>query len=83
MNDIHLALAEELEKIAAGYRAMAKTQSKAEEISIQDISIILNEKMSKGKISAIKDLLKRYDAEKLVEVKTEDYPSIYEKAKKL
>ncbi|SHK54397.1 hypothetical protein [Paramaledivibacter caminithermalis] len=54
MNDIHFALAEELEKLAAVYRA--KSQIKTDEISIQDINFVLSEKMKKGKISAIKAL---------------------------
>lgn len=81
MNDIHLALAEELEKLAAVYRA--KSQLKTNEISIEDISFILSEKMKKGKITAIKALLKKYRAEKLIEVKPEDYAAIFEEAKKI
>ncbi|MFU0824092.1 hypothetical protein [Clostridium sp.] len=81
MNDIHLALAEELEKLAAVYRA--KSQIKTDEISIQDISFILSEKMKKGKITAIKALLKKYGADKLIEVKPEDYEAIYNEAKRL
>ncbi|SHJ77370.1 hypothetical protein [Paramaledivibacter caminithermalis] len=81
MNDIHLALAEELEKLAAVYRA--KSQIKTDEISIQDISFVLSEKMKKGKITAIKALLKKYGAEKLVEVKPEDYEAIFNEAKRL
>lgn len=83
MSDIHLALAEELEKLAAGYRALAKMQTNLEKINIQDISIILTEKMNKGKISAIKTLLKKYGAEKLVEVRQENYAAIFEEAKGL
>lgn len=83
MSDIHLALAEELEKLAAGYRALAKMQTNPQKINIQEISIILSEKMSKGKISEIKALLKKYSAEKLVEVRQEDYAAIFEEAKNL
>ncbi|RKD25232.1 hypothetical protein SAMN02745883_01794 [Caminicella sporogenes DSM 14501] len=81
MNDIHLALAEELEKLAAVYRA--KSQIKTDKISIQDISFILSEKMKKGKITAIKALLKKYGADKLIEVKPEDYEAIYNEVKRL
>ncbi|EOC99346.1 hypothetical protein [Caldisalinibacter kiritimatiensis] len=81
MNDIHLALAEELEKLAAVYRA--KSQIRTDEISIQDISFILSEKMKKGKITAIKALLRKYGAEKLIEVKPEDYATVLEEAKKI
>lgn len=83
MSDIHLTLAEELEKLAAGYRALARRQTNLEKINIQDISIILTEKMSRGKISAIKELLKKYGAEKLVEVRPEDYAAIFQEAKGL
>lgn len=81
MGEIHLALAEELEKLAAGYRALANGNSK--NINIQDISIILNEKISKGQISEVKALLKKYGAEKLAEVQVEDYAAIFKEAKKL
>lgn len=81
MDEIHLVLAEELERLAAGYRALTKSQT--EEISIQKISIILNEKMNQGKVLAIKKLLKKHSAKKLVEVKPEDYKDFYEEAKRL
>lgn len=83
MNELHLALAEELEKLAAGYRALAKRETNLENVNIQDISIILNEKMSKGQISEIKLLLKKYGAEKLAEVRLEDYGAIFQEAKSL
>lgn len=78
---MHLALAEELEKLAAGYRILAN--SKPDEINIRDISIILNEKMAKGRIREIKALLGKYDARKLVEVREEDYRDFYKEAKEL
>ena len=81
MSELHFALAEELERLAAGYRALAKGE--ANEITIQDISIILTEKMQKGKIAEIRKLLKKYGAEKLVEVRHEDYKAFYKEAKKL
>lgn len=78
MTEIHLALAEELEKLAAGYRNLA-----SKEINIKDISIMLNEKMSKGKVLEIKSLLNKYNAKKLVEVKEKDYKKFYEEAKEI
>lgn len=81
MSEMHLALAEELERIAAGYRTLAT--AKTDEIDIQDISIVLNDKMSKGKVKEIKALLKKYGATKLVEVKEKDYKSFYKEAKQL
>lgn len=83
MSDLHYALAEELEKLAAGYRALADNQTETDQVKIQDISIVLTEKMSKGKILEIRELLKKYGAEKLVEVKAEDYEAFYKEAKNL
>lgn len=81
MDEMHLVLAEELERLAAGYRQLVK--SKNCNIDIQDISFILNEKIKKGKAPEIKALLKKYGAQKLVEVKTEDYKAFYEEVKEL
>ena len=81
MDEIHLVLAEELERLAAGYRQLVK--SKNCNIDIQDISFILNEKIKKGKAPDIKALLKKYGAQKLVEVKSEDYKAFYEEVKEL
>ncbi len=80
MSEIHLALAAELEKLAAGYRALAKS---SEETSIQDISVVLSDKMRQGKAPAIRALLKKYDAEKLVEVRPKDYTAVLAEAMKL
>lgn len=81
MDEMHLVLAEELERLAAGYRQLVK--SKNSNIDIQDISFILNEKIKKGKAPEIKALLKKYGAQKLVEVKSEDYKAFYEEVKEL
>jgi ABC-type phosphate transport system auxiliary subunit len=81
VDEIHLVLAEELERLAAGYRKLVK--SKNCNIDIQDISFILNEKIKKGKAPEIKALLKKYGAQKLVEVKSEDYKAFYEEVKEL
>ena len=78
MTEIHLALAEELERLAAGYRNLA-----SKEINIQDISIVLNRKMEQGKVLEIKSLLNKYGAKKLVELKKDDYKTFYKEAKKL
>jgi hypothetical protein len=83
MSDLHFALAEELERLAAGYRALAKGEVKPNEANIQDISIVLTEKIKKGKVSEIKALLKKYGATKLVEVKKKDYEAFYKEAKHL
>ena len=83
MTDINLVLAEELERLAAEYRAKAKNYTINDQISIQDISMVLTEKMKKGKIAEIKALLRKYGAEKLIEVKLEDYADIFEDAEKI
>jgi len=83
MSELHFALAEELERLAAVYRALAKGELDPDEITLQDISIVLTEKMQKGRVSEIKTLLKKYEAGKLVEVNPEDYMAFYQEAKKL
>lgn len=83
MSELHFALAEELERLAVGYRALAKGELDPDEITLQDISIVLTEKMQKGRVSEIKTLLKKYEAGKLVEVNPEDYMAFYQEAKKL
>ena len=62
---------------------MAKGELDPDEITLQDISIVLTEKMQKGRVSEIKTLLKKYEAGKLVEVNPEDYMAFYQEAKKL
>lgn len=62
---------------------MAPLNLASKEISIRDISLVLNEKMSKGKQEEIKSLLGSYQAKKLVQVKEEDYKKFYEEAKRL
>ncbi|MDW7670581.1 MAG: hypothetical protein SCK57_10425 [Bacillota bacterium] len=81
MSELHLALADELEKLAGEYRAMASRPQG--DISIQEISSVLAEKANKGKLSAIKALLKKHGAAKLVDVKPEDYVRLIEEAKNL
>ncbi len=83
MSELHFALAEELERLAVGYRALAKGEIDPDEITIQDISIILTEKMQKGKISEIRRLLGKYGAAKLVEVNPKTYNAFYQEAKRL
>lgn len=54
-----------------------------EKTNINQISFILNKKMAEGKIKEIKELLKKYKATKLVEVKEDDYTIFYQEAKVL
>lgn len=97
MSEIYFTLADEFEKLAIRYRALASKyvdyQAKCRSttcglklnnnISIQDISDVLAEKSNEGKSEKIKTLLIKYNAEKLVKVKPEDYAAIFEEAKKL
>lgn len=83
MSELHFALAEELERLAAGYRALAEDEINQGQITIQDLSIVLTQKMQKGKVPEIKALLQKYGAEKLVEVGPETYGTFYQEAKEL
>ena len=83
MSELHFALAEELERLAAGYRALAEDEVNQGRITIQELSIVLSQKMQKGKVSEIKALLQKYGAEKLVEVGPETYVTFYQEAREL
>lgn len=83
MGELHFVLAEELERLAAGYRALAEGEINPNKVTIQDISIVLTRKMQKGKVSEIKGLLKKYGAEKLVDLDPGIYSGFYREAKKL
>ncbi|HHW91813.1 MAG TPA: hypothetical protein GX735_03845 [Firmicutes bacterium] len=83
MGELHFVLAEELERLAAGYRALAGGEINLDKVTIQDISIVLTGKMQKGKVSEIKGLLKKYGAEKLVDLDPGTYSGFYREAKKL
>lgn len=48
-----------------------------ESISIELIREILGEKLKSGKLNEIKELLKKYNAEKLSSVKEEDYKALF------
>ena len=52
-------------------------------ITINDVSYVLAEKSKLGKVEKIKALLNKYGAEKLIEVKPEDYAAVFAEAKKL
>lgn len=97
VSEIYFTLADELERLAIEYRALATkcadSQAKCrhttgglklnKSVSIQDVSDILVEKSNQGKSEKIKALLIKYNAQKLVNVKPEDYAAIFEEAKKL
>lgn len=98
MKNIYLTLAEEFEKLAAGYRTLAvdssmeqaasvqlpAAESKQEPvISIEDVRAVLAVKSQAGKIREVKALLMKYDAGKLSGVKPEDYAALLKEAEVL
>ena len=85
MNEIYKTLAEGYEKLAAGYRALAKDQKdekvemavpaepEKKEISIEEVRAVLATKTQAGKRREVKELLLKYDSGKLSGVKPENY----------
>ena len=89
MNEIYMTLAEGYEKLAAGYRALAKDQKKEnvaamtekaasekKEISIEEVRAVLAAKTQAGKRREVKELLLKYDSGKLSGVKPENYAAL-------
>lgn len=94
MSDIYLTLAEGYEKLAAGYRALAKDQKNVltetapetpaqKTISIEEIRAVLASKAQAGKRREVKELLLKYDSGKLSGVKPEDYAALMADAEAL
>lgn len=94
MSDIYLTLAEGYEKLAAGYRALAKDQKNVmaeaspeapsqKAISIEEIRAVLASKAQAGKRREVKELLLKYDSGKLSGVKPEDYAALMADAEAL
>ena len=98
MKNIYLTLAEEFEKLAAGYRTLAAdsdmeqaasaqppaAESKKEPaISVEDVRAVLAVKSQAGKIREVKALLMKFDAGKLSGVKPEDYAALLKEAEVL
>ena len=93
MNDIYSVLAENYEKLAAGFRALAsgtptatepEPAPKAEEptLTIEDVRAVLQEKM-KDHRKEVQALLLKYDSGKLSGVKPEDYAALVADARAL
>ena len=84
MNEIYKTLAEGYEKMAAGYRALAKDQKdekvemavpaelEKKENSIEEVRAVLAAKTQAGKRREVKELLLKYDSGKLSGVKPEN-----------
>lgn len=96
MNEIYMTLAEGYEKLAAGYRALAKDQKKEnvaamtekaapekKEISIEEVRAVLAAKTQAGKRREVKELLLKYDSGKLSGVKPENYAALMADAEAL
>lgn len=90
MSEIYTTLADSLEKLAAGYRALASSDNhvvaapEAEQIvTVDEVRAVLAEKSGAGKTREIKALLMKYDAGKLSGVKAEDYPALLREARAL
>lgn len=95
MNEIYKTLAEGYEKLAAGYRALAKDQKdekvemavpaepEKKEISIEEVRAVLATKTQAGKRREVKELLLKYDSGKLSGVKLENYAALMADAEAL
>ena len=95
MNEIYKTLAEGYEKLAAGYRALAKDQKdekvemavpaepEKKEISIEEVGAVLVAKTQAGKRREVKELLLKYDSGKLSGVKPENYAALMADAEAL
>ena len=95
MNEIYKTLAEGYEKLAAGYRALAKdqkdekvemavpTEPEKKEISIEEVRAVLAAKTQAGKRREVKELLLKYDSGKLSGVKPENYAALMADAEAL
>ena len=59
-----------------------KTDSgkKEKPVAVEDIRAVLAQKSQDGKTKEIKELLRKYGAEKLSAVKQEDYPALFREA---
>lgn len=98
MNEIYMTLAEGYEKLAAGYRALAKDQNEAvpadmkpealqqeapKEVTIDEVRAVLAAKTKEGKRREVKELLMKYDSGKLSGVKPENYAALMADAEAL
>ena len=95
MNEIYKTLAEGYEKLAAGYRALAKDQKdekvemavpaepEKKEVSIEEVRAALAAKTQAGKRREVKELLLKYDSGKLSGVKPENYAALMADAEAL
>ena len=95
MNEIYKTLAEGYEKLAAGYRALAKDQKdkkvemavpaepEKKEISIEEVRAVLAAKTQARKRREVKELLLKYDSGKLSGVKPENYAALLADAEAL
>ena len=93
MNDVYLSLADGFDKLAAGYRELAKkgADDKAapavkpaeHKYTRTEVRELLSKKSGAGKTPQVKALLLKYDAGNLSGVKPEDYAALYAEAEVL
>ena len=90
MSEIYTTLADSLEKLAAGYRALASSDKNdvpapavEQVVTVEEVRAVLAEKSGAGKTREIKALLMKYDAGKLSGEKPEDYPALLREARAL
>ena len=98
MNEIFMTHAEGYEKLAAGYRTLAKDQNEIvpvdlkpeipkqetpKEVTIDQVRAVLASKTKAGKRREVKELLMKYDSGKLSGVKPENYSALMADAEAL
>lgn len=90
MNEIYTSLADVFEKLAYEYRRLVTMDASGPEpneeepkVTIEDVRAILAVKSQDGKTAKVKELLMKYDAGRLSNVKPEDYAALLHDAEAL
>lgn len=86
MKEIYMELSKSHENLAKTYYKLAQGQNvetKEESLSVEKLRVVLSDKLKNGKKNEIKELLKKYKAEKLSDVVEEDYKAFFIDVNKL
>lgn len=98
MNKVYLTIADGFEKLAAGYRALADTDSatavsedapvaetpaETTAVTMEEVRAVLADLSENGKRKEVKELLLKYDSGKLSGIKESDYPALLADARAL
>lgn len=85
MKEIYSSLADIYEQLAYEYRKLAQTNVPTAEstVSIEDIRAVLAVKSQDGKTAQVKELLKKYGADRLSKVKPVAYDALFHDAEAL